>query len=178
MHSRRVDMASTADALFSVKVSLQRWGCFWIKKAKFLCVLKKAKFLSGNKGIVLNSVQQPAFRSTHCFFKAGHMLKWASNYCKMVEKSQHANFSIIYSNALQTLAHGNYPHGRTNQNRWQWPAPDKDLRWDRGREVHAQVMLSLPLGLQESSRTGAHGKETKCTQLVNSTTWLNKQFPH
>lgn len=52
------------------------------------------------------------------------------------------------------------------------------LRWGRGREVHAQVMLSLPLGLQESSRTRAHGKETKCTQLVNSTTWLNKQFPH
>lgn len=49
------------------------------------------------------------------------MLKWVSNYCKMVEKSQHANFSIIYSNALQTLAHGNYPHGRTNQNRWQCP---------------------------------------------------------
>jgi len=65
-------------SVFSVKARL-----LLNKETRFLCI-----FRSENEGIILQRVQQSAFKSSHSFFKAGHMLKWMNNYCRMVEKCQ------------------------------------------------------------------------------------------
>lgn len=74
---------------------------------------------------------------------------------------------------LKTPACRNYPHGRTNWNRMQNLVPQSNLSWELGREVHAQETLSWLLRLSEWIKP----YRKKRIQLVNSTMWLNKQFP-
>lgn len=79
---------------------------------------------------------------------------------------------------LKIPARRNYPHGKNNRSRLQSLVPDSDLSWETGREVHTQATLCwLP---RLSERTTAYWstlQRKKHIQLVNSTTWLNKQFP-
>lgn len=162
IHSRRPDPAGFRNAIFC--------------KGECVSELNWTELRSDNEGIIFQVVQQSAFKHSHYFLKAVHMLEWMNNCCKMTEKCQYADDKE--SVLLKIPACRNHPHGKNNRSRLQSLVPESDLSWETGREVHTQVALCWLLRLL--GWTKAHWstlQREKHIQLVNSTTWLNKQFP-
>lgn len=80
---------------------------------------------------------------------------------------------------LNTPTYRNYRHGRANKNKSQRLVPESDLSWEIGREVCTQATLSWLLRLSGWIKAfWSSLQRKKCIQLVNSATWLNKQFLH